>query len=337
MNKKNILGLSLSELTELALENGLKRFAGAQLSQWIYQKRASDFSEMTNIPAKAREELSTKYNVGKKDPINIERSVDGTKKYLFETISSNLVEAVYIPADDRDTLCISSQSGCKMGCEFCMTARMGFREHLTAGEIINQFISVDESEKLTNIVYMGMGEPLDNIDNVLKSIEIMTSSWGYGWSPTRITLSTIGILPALERFLNETKANLAISLHSPFDKEREKLMPVQKAYPISEVIDMLKKYDFSGHRRLSFEYIMFDGINDTQKYVNEIIRLLKGIRCGVNLIPFHQIPDSELRPSSKDKIEWFNRELNRGGIKTTTRSSRGEDISAACGMLAAKS
>lgn len=331
-----LLGHSLGELTEIAIAAGLRRFAGAQLAQWLYPKRAISIDSMTNLSLQARDNLSRDYAVGRHSAVDVQTSVDGTKKYLFETAQGNRIESVYIPDGERVTLCISSQAGCRMGCKFCMTARVGFREHLSAGEIVNQIMSVDEAERLTNIVYMGMGEPLDNIDNVLRSIEIMTSSWGFAWSPTRITLSTIGVMPALKRFMDETKVHLAVSLHNPFDGERAAMMPMQKAYPIADVLTLLREYNFYGQRRLSFEYIMFEGVNDTERHLQELIRILGGFECRVNLIRFHQIPDSPLRGSSAEVISRFNGALNAAGITTTTRSSRGEDIFAACGMLAAK-
>lgn len=333
---KTLLGQSLAELTEVALEGGFKRFVGAQITQWIYPGRATTIDAMTNLSLQGRATLNQGFTIGRHAPIEVQTSIDGTKKYLFLTPEQNLIEAVYIPDGERGTLCISSQAGCRMGCKFCMTARLGFREHLSAGEIVNQIMSVDEAEKLTNIVYMGMGEPLDNIDAVLRSIEIMTSSWGFAWSPTRITLSTIGVMPALKRFLDETKVHLAISLHNPFDNERAGMMPMQKAYPIADVLSLLRGHNFYGQRRLSFEYIMFDGLNDTDRHLDELIRILRGFECRVNLIRFHQIPDSSLRGSSPARMDYFNDELNRAGITTTTRNSRGEDIFAACGMLAAK-
>lgn len=334
---KSLLGLSLSEHTEIAIAAGLRRFAGAQITSWVYPKRATEISQMTNLSLQARESLSQNFTIARHAAVDVQTSVDGTKKYLFETTEGNRIEAVYIPDRERATLCISSQAGCRMGCKFCMTARVGFREHLSAGEIINQVMSIDESEKLTNIVYMGMGEPLDNIDNVLRSIEIMTASWGFAWSPTRITLSTIGVMPALKRFMDETKVHLAVSLHNPFDTERAAMMPMQRAYPIADVLSLLREYNFYGQRRLSFEYIMFEDVNDTERHLDELIRILRGMECRINLIRFHQIPDSPLRGSSPTTVAWFNASLNAAGITTTTRSSRGEDIFAACGMLAASS
>lgn len=280
--------------------------------------------------------LSAKYTVGLTKPERVSESADGTKKYLFPVANTRYVEAAYIPDDDRATLCVSSQSGCKMGCLFCMTAKQGFQGNLTAGEILNQLRSIPEFINVTNIVYMGMGEPLDNLDNVLKSLEILTSKWGMGWSTKRITVSTIGLIPAMKQFLEKTNCHLAISLHTPFDDERRMLMPIQNVYPISDVIAELKNYRFTDHRRVSFEYIMFDGLNDTPRHVKELVRLLNGLTCRINLIRFHPIPDSPLRTSPDERIIQFRDSLTAKGIFTTIRASRGQDIQAACGLLSTK-
>lgn len=333
-NKKWLLGLDPVQYREIAVQAGLKAFAGRQIADWVYHKHCSEIGAMSNLSVAAREALSNEYEVGRLEAVECVASVDGTKKYLFPTISGDRqVEAVYIPDADRATLCISSQAGCRMGCKFCMTARMGWGYNLTAGEILNQIEALPERQTLTNVVFMGMGEPLDNYDQVRRVIEVMTSDWGYGWSPTRITLSTIGVRDTLRDFMDNTKVHLAVSLHNPFDTERAAMMPSQNAFPIAQTIEMLRQYNFYGQRRLSFEYIMFEGVNDSERHLDELIRLLGGLQCRMNLIRFHQIPDSELRGSSDEVIRWFNGELNRAGITTTTRRSRGEDIYAACGML----
>lgn len=220
-----------------------------------------------------------------------------------------------------------------MGCHFCMTGRMGFLGNLTAGEIVAQAIKVAESHSLTNIVYMGMGEPLDNYQEVAKSISIFTAPWGFAWSPRRITLSSIGQHPNLKRFLDEQEAHLAISLHNPFDAKRAELMPTQKAWPISQTVDLIREYDFSGQRRVSFEYIMFSGWNDSKKEADALIRMLRGMECRVNLIRFHEIPDFKYKGSPEPVMELFKERLQKGGVVTTIRASKGEDILAACGML----
>ncbi len=331
--KEWLLGKGLDELREIAAAHGLKPFAAAQLADWMYKKRVDSIGAMSNLPAAARERLSQMYQVGRIAPCDVQVSADGTKKYLFPTLSGHSVEAVYIPDGDRATLCVSSQAGCRMGCRFCMTARQGFQAHLSAGEILNQLFAIDEFDRLTNVVFMGMGEPLDNLPRLLGALDAITAPWGLGWSPTRLTVSSIGVSPSLPALLEGTKAHVAISLHNPFADERLALMPMQKAYPIAEVIEQLRKGDFAHQRRLSFEYILFEGVNDSDRHARGLLALLKGLPCRINLIAFHPIPDSPLRGSSAERIRRFNALLNEGGITTTTRRSRGQDIFAACGLL----
>ncbi len=333
--KEKLLGKTPEELKAVALECGLPAFTGKQIAQWMYVKRVHSFDEMTNISKAGREALAQKYDLGTSAPIACAISKDGTRKYLFKVEENDTaIEAVIIPDSDRKTLCVSSQSGCKMGCKFCMTGRQGFHGSLSVAEILNQFISVEESAELTNTVFMGMGEPLDNFDNVMRAITVLTADWGFGWSPKRITLSSIGVLPKLKRYLDECRCHLAISLHNPFPDERESLMPVQKAYHLADVIDLIKQYDFSGQRRVSFEYTMFAGFNDTKRHEDGLIRMLKGLECRVNLIRFHKIPDFPYDTTSDRVMENFRDRLNAHGITCTIRASRGEDIFAACGMLA---
>lgn len=334
--KKILLGLSLEELTNVALSMGMPKFTGKQIVEWLYVKRVQEIDEMTNISKINRQRLSEVYCVGRTAPITSQRSVDGTRKYLFRVASGGLVEAVYIPDDDRHTLCISSQVGCKMNCLFCMTGKQGFKGHLSAGEIVNQILSVEEAEQLTNIVYMGMGEPLDNVEQVMRSIAVVTSSWGLAWSPKRVTLSTVGVRKGLERFLRESSCHLAVSLHNPFKEGRLEIMPAEGGLSILEVLELIRGYDFSGQRRVSFEYIVFDKLNDSLEHADELARILRGIPCRVNLIPFHQIPDVPLRPTTRERMEAFKQRLESKGYTTTIRTSRGEDISAACGMLSTK-
>ncbi len=333
--KEKLLGKTPEELKAVAQAAGLPPFAGKQLAQWMYEKRAKSFDEMTNISKAGREKLAELYELGVEAPLGLAESSDGTKKYLFPA-SEFAVEAVMIPDDDRKTLCVSSQAGCKMGCKFCMTGRQGFHGNLTPAEILNQFISVDESAELTNAVFMGMGEPLDNTDNVLRAIEVLTAPWGFAWSPKRVTLSTIGVLPSLRRYLDESRCHLAISIHNPFPDERLELMPVQKAWPVAEVIRMLKEYDWTAQRRVSFEYTMFAGWNDDRRHADALARLLRDIECRVNLIRFHKIPDFPYECASPRAMEAFRDRLNSLGVTCTIRASRGEDILAACGMLAGK-
>ncbi|MDE7407333.1 MAG: 23S rRNA (adenine(2503)-C(2))-methyltransferase RlmN, partial [Muribaculaceae bacterium] len=290
----------------------------------------------TDLSVKARATLKSGYCVGREEPKAAARSVDGTVKYLFDGVGGRDIEAVYIPDRDRATLCVSSQAGCRMGCTFCMTGRQGFHGNLSPAAIINQILSVDDSESLTNLVFMGMGEPTDNLDAVITVIEILTAQWGMAWSPKRITVSTIGRVKPLRRLLDETKVHIAVSLHSPFSAERASLMPVEKAAPATEVLSLLREYDFAHQRRLSMEYIMWRGVNDDLRHADALARLLRGLDCRVNLIRFHAIPDSPLHTSPENTMIAFRDRLNDSGITATIRTSRGEDIQAACGMLAGK-
>lgn len=331
--KKSLLGMTLSEITGIVLENNLPKFTAKQIANWIYVKRVKTIDEMTNISIKNREILSENFEVGRLEPTNIQISTDGTQKMLFKTENDKFIEAVVIPDNERITLCVSSQVGCKMNCDFCMTGKMGFNGNLSANEIINQLYSAPNAENITNIVMMGMGEPLDNYDNVMKVINILTSDYALAWSPKRITLSTIGVMPKLKQFIEESSCHLAISLHSPFSEQRQKLMPIEKTYHIEQIIDSLRDYDWEHQRRLSFEYTMFQGVNDSLLHARELVKLLSGLTCRVNLIPFHKIPQSSLMPSSEDDMIKFRDYITSKGIICTIRTSRGQDISAACGML----
>ena len=334
--KDPLFGKNLIELQELSLALGLPKFTGKQLADWLYKKEVSSIDEMSNLSKKARELLNEKYEFGLSSPSKVQVSIDGTKKYLFPTQHNKFIETAMIPDDDRKTVCVSTQVGCKMGCLFCMTGKQGFQGQLTAGEIVNQIRSIEEHGEVSNIVYMGMGEPFDNLEAVLKSLDILTSDWGYAMSPRRITVSSIGIIPAMIRFLNESEAHLAISLHTPFDEERRKLMPVQIAYPIAEVVNEIKGWDFGRQRRVSFEYILFKGLNDSAYHVRELVRLLSGIRCRINLIRFHPVPGTPLESPDEETINSFRDQLNAKDITTTIRASRGQDIYAACGLLSTK-
>lgn len=314
----------------------LPAYTAGQIAGWLYKKGVDDIAQMTNLSNKVRAQLTKNYIIGRIPPSQVQESVDGTKKYLYPAHNKLFIETAYIPEDNRHTLCVSSQVGCKMGCLFCMTGKQGFQAQLTAGEIVNQIMSLPERGLLTNVVYMGMGEPMDNIEQVLKSIEILTSDWGFGWSPRRINVSTIGIVPAMRRFIEESEAHLAISLHTPFNEERQQLMPIEQVYPVEEVIEVLREYDFGRQRRISFEYIVFDGLNDTPAHVRGLTKLLNGLRCRLNLIRFHPIPGSPLRGASAETMQWLAARLNEKGLQTTIRRSRGEDIYAACGLLSTK-
>lgn len=333
--KKRLLGKTPEELREIALAAGLPAFAGKQMAQWLYGKRVRSVEEMTNLSKAGREALARDWEVGYAAPVECQESSDGTKKYLFEA-QGFFIEAVMIPDQDRKTLCVSSQAGCKMGCKFCMTGRQGFHGNLSAADILNQFFAIEEAGELSNAVFMGMGEPLDNWEEVKRVLEVLTSPWGLAWSPKRITLSTIGVLPNLRKFLDESHCHLAVSLHNPFPEERLEMMPVQKAWPLEDVVNLIRQYDFTGQRRVSFEYTVFAGWNDTKRHADALLRLLQGLECRVNLIRFHQIPDFPFVPAPLPQMEAFRDRLSRGGITATIRASRGEDIFAACGLLAGK-
>nr|WP_319271006.1 23S rRNA (adenine(2503)-C(2))-methyltransferase RlmN [uncultured Draconibacterium sp.] len=334
--KERLFGKTLGELQELIVELGLPKFTAKQITDWLYKKQISSIDEMTNLSKKARELLNERFVFGLTPYTKVSASIDGTRKYLFPTIQNKFIETAMIPERDRKTVCVSSQVGCKMGCLFCFTAKQGFQGQLSAGEIINQIKSIDEVEEVSNIVYMGMGEPFDNLEEVLKSLEILTSEWGFAMSPRRITVSTIGIIPGMLTFLEKSEAHLAVSLHTPFHEERQKIMPVQVAYPIEEVVEEIKSWDFGRQRRVSFEYILFEDLNDSEEHVNELARLLSGLKCRINLIRFHPVPGTPLKSPGEKTIQRFKDALNNKGILTTIRASRGQDIYAACGLLSTK-
>jgi 23S rRNA (adenine2503-C2)-methyltransferase len=333
MITEKLYGKTLSELEAVAARLKLPRYTARQMADWLYSKEISTIEEMTNLSKKAREILSSEYTFGLQPPVKETVSNDGTKKYLYEVLGGKYIETAYIPDRERATICVSSQAGCKMGCVFCMTGRQGFQGNLSSNEILNQFRSLPEFKTLTNIVYMGMGEPLDNVNELLKTLEILTSDWGYGWSPTRITVSTVGLIASTRSFLEKSKCHLAVSLHSPFDEERRKLMPIQRTNSVKDVLDVIRSYDFTSQRRVSFEYILFKGLNDTPAHVKELARILNGIRCRINIIRFHKIPGSPYESPDADATNDFKEKLNAKGILTTVRASRGEDIQAACGLL----
>ncbi len=336
MTPVSLLGMNLEEAGRLCAALKMPSFSAEQICNWLYRKAVSSIDEMTNISKKNRALLAQGHATGRSMPVGRQLSRDGTVKYLFKTRNALFIETVYIPDGDRGTLCISSQGGCRRSCRFCMTGQQGFQGQLGAGEILNQIFSVPEFEHLTNIVYMGMGEPLDNLEEVMRSLEVLTAPWGLGWSPKRVTLSTIGILPAVKIFLKKSRVHLAVSLHSPIPEERQRIMPVEKKYPLKELLHFLKSQDFSGQRRLSFEYILFRGFNDTSAHADALAALLKGLECRVNLIRFHSFPGAPFEGSGEGRILSFQKRLRARGLTCTLRASRGQDILAACGMLSTK-
>lgn len=331
--KIELYGASLGQLRTICESLDLPRFAPKQIAKWLYTRFVTDIDAMTDLSKVAREKLKEHCELGLSAPLKVSVSQDGTKKYLFRTSQGEYIESALIPDGERMTLCVSSQAGCKMGCKFCATGRMGFRHHLSATEIINQVLSIPERDKLTNLVFMGMGEPLDNIDNLLRTLDILTAEWGMAWSPTRITVSTAGVAKTLPRLLDESKVHIAVSLHNPFPEERKEIMPIENSYSICEVCDILRRYDFTHQRRVSFEYIVLEGMNSSMRHIKELSRLLDGIKCRINLIRFHKIPDSPFYSPELERIIEFRDTLTKRGIQTTLRASRGEDIEAACGLL----
>ena len=350
--KKRLLGLTPTELKAIVGSLGMPAFTARQIAQWLYVKHVKSIDEMTNISKQNRERLNEEYEVGAMAPIDCQRSKDGTIKYLFPVLtalatphslrensqqltanSQLFVETVFIPDKDRATLCVSCQVGCKMNCLFCQTGKQGWQGNLTTADILNQIYALPEVDRLTNIVFMGQGEPMDNLDAVLQTCDIMTAEWGWQWSPKRITVSSVGVRNKLKRFLDESECHVAISMHSPLHEQRLQLMPAEKAMPLADTIALLKQYDFTHQRRCSFEYICFGGLNDTPLYGREIAKLLEGLECRVNLIRFHEIPNVDLPASDEKRMEALRDYLTAHGITTTIRASRGQDIFAACGLL----
>ena len=331
--KKVLMAMTPDELKAVVTALGMPAFTAKQVAQWLYGKRVRSIDEMTNLSKANRERLQADYCVGSMEPIERLESVDGTVKYLFPTASGKFVETVFIPDGDRATLCVSSQVGGKMNCLFCQTGKQGFEGQLTAADILNQLYSLPEAERLTNVVFMGQGEPMDNLDNVLRATQVLTAEWGWAWSPKRITVSSVGVKNKLKRFLDESECHVAISMHSPFHEQRQMLMPAERQMGIQEVVTLLRQYDFTHQRRCSFEYICFGGLNDSLTYAREIVRLTQGLECRVNLIRFHTIPQVDLPASDEKKMEVMRDYLTAHGVFATIRASRGQDIFAACGLL----
>ena len=337
--KQILIGRTLGELKVVVGELGMPAFTATQIAKWLYQQHVVSIDEMTNISKVNREKLKAHYDIGAMPPIDCQRSKDGTIKYLFPVRteqsgdSGKFVETVFIPDGDRATLCVSCQVGCKMNCLFCQTGKQGFEGNLTVADILNQIYALPECDQLTNIVFMGQGEPMDNIDSVLRATQILIADYGWAWSPKRITVSSVGIKHKLKRFLDESECHVAISMHSPLAEQRQMLMPAERQMSIMETVDLLRQYDFTHQRRCSFEYICFGGLNDSLTHAREIIRLLQGLECRVNLIRFHEIPGVDLPASDEKRMESFRDYLTKHGVFTTIRASRGQDIFAACGLL----
>ncbi|MDD4734938.1 MAG: 23S rRNA (adenine(2503)-C(2))-methyltransferase RlmN [Kiritimatiellae bacterium] len=334
--KPTLLDLTPEEWRLFCERNALPKFRAKQILEWLYVHQAASPDAMLNLPPALRVLLADTFDSGRHPPVRTAESTDGTKKYLFQTHDGQFVETAMIPDGDRKTLCLSTQVGCRRACSFCMTGQQRFHGNLSASDILNQYLSCPERDGITNIVYMGMGEPLDNYEEVARSLTLFTSPDALAKSPTRLTVSTVGILPTLKRYIEECSCHLAISLHAPTHEERLRLMPVEKQYPLAEVIRLLREHPFTGQRRLTFEYAMIQNSNDSAAYAREVAALLRGMHCRVNLIPCNPLPDANLLPSPRPVIETFQNMLKRAGITTTIRKSKGQDILAACGLLSTK-
>ncbi|HBG70803.1 MAG: 23S rRNA (adenine(2503)-C(2))-methyltransferase [Bacteroidetes bacterium GWF2_43_63] len=336
MEKNTLFGLLPEEIAAIVEKYGARAYTAKQIAEWMYARRVFSYDEMSNLPKHFRDQLKNDYPEILVPYSNVQISKDGTKKYLFEFSGGRSVETAVIPDDDRLTVCVSSQAGCRFGCRFCATGSIGYHGNLTSGEILNQLMAIDEHDKITNIVYMGMGEPLDNWAEVYKSLEILTSEKGFGLSASRITVSTIGIKASFKELLEKTKVNIAVSLHSPFPEERMHIMPAQISNPVIDILDMIVAADLPKHRKLSFEYILFKGINISRSHALKLADI--AIRCNahINLIVYNDVPGLNFEAPIEREVLTFQNELIKKGATATIRRSRGLDIAAACGTLAGK-
>jgi 23S rRNA (adenine2503-C2)-methyltransferase len=334
MIKKSLCGLTADEILRLIEPYGFTYSHAVSIANGIYKKNANELSLIARLPKKLRYELETIATCGIFFPVSSEVSADKTVKYLFRTEMGKAYETVYIPDNKRNTVCVSTQSGCRMGCPFCVTAGYGFHGNLSAGEIVNQIISIPDSGKVTHVVFMGMGEPMDNLENVLKACEIITSEWGLAISSRNVTVSTVGITKGIEKFLQRSDCNLTLSLYSPFPEERKKVVPAEKQNPALKLIEIMKNYPVKKKRRLSLAYVMIKDLNDTDKHLEELKAILKGSAIRVNLLPYHSVMNDLIISSTEEKMHFFKHDLVMSGISASVRKSRGIDISAACGLLA---
>jgi 23S rRNA (adenine2503-C2)-methyltransferase len=331
--KISLTGLSLEQLEDLLAENHTDKKYAVRLLYWIYRRKISSFDEIDDIPKKVIEKLSFIFETGKTLPYYSVKSADGSVKYLFRSGDGKYYESVYIPDGKRQTVCISVQSGCRMGCRFCATGRYGWHGNLTTAEIIGQITSLPF--EITHVVFMGMGEPCDNADEVIKACTVLVSEWGLAKGRSNITISTVGVMPGLDRLLTGTDCNITLSLHSPFPSEREQIMPVEKRWPAYELLERLKKQKLLHKRRFTVAYVMIEGVNDTDNHLNELLKLIKGTGIRVNLLPYHSLPGDRLKSSSYERMMIFKHFLVTSGTSASIRRSRGNDVYAACGMLAA--
>ncbi|MDN3543903.1 MAG: 23S rRNA (adenine(2503)-C(2))-methyltransferase RlmN [Roseateles asaccharophilus] len=345
MNAVNLLGFDLEGLAAFCEQLGEKRFRATQLFRWIHQKGASDFEQMSDLAKSLREKLRGKAHITALPVISEHVSADGTIKWLFDVGGGNAVESVFIPEDDRGTLCVSSQAGCAVGCRFCSTGHQGFSRNLDTAEIIAQLWYAEHSLRqrfksservITNVVMMGMGEPLQNYSALVPALRMMLDDHGYGLSRRRVTVSTSGVVPMIDRLREDVPVALAVSLHAPTDPLRDQLVPLNKKYPIAELLEACNRYLEKAPRDfITFEYCMLDGVNDTPEQAEQLVKLLRGkVSCKLNLIPFNPFPASGLKRSSNARVQAFAEVLIKSGIVTTVRKTRGDDIDAACGQLA---
>lgn len=343
-SKVNLLDLNYQRLLDFCIEQGEKPYRAQQLMQWIHQVGLNDFGQMTNLSKAFREKLMTFAEIRLPELVGCQESKDGTHKWLLKLSCGNCIETVFIPEKTRGTLCVSSQVGCALNCSFCSTGKQGFNRNLTTAEIIGQLWfavrTLSEKQgthdrKVTNVVMMGMGEPLLNFDNVVAAMDIMMHDFGYGLSKRRVTLSTSGIVPELERLREVSPVSLAVSLHAPTDDLRDILVPINKKYPLKELMSLCKRYFKNEPRRyITFEYVMLKDVNDSLAHADALVRCLRGVPSKVNLIPFNPFPMTEYERSSQEVIDAFRHRLMSKGINTITRKTRGDDIDAACGQLA---
>ena len=341
----NLLGFDLEGLAAYCEQLGEKRFRATQLFRWIHQKGASDFAQMSDLAKSLRDKLATRAHIQALPVISEQASADGTIKWLFDVGQGNAVEAVFIPEDDRGTLCVSSQAGCAVGCRFCSTGHQGFSRNLETWEIVAQLwyaehhlrVRLNTPDRvISNVVMMGMGEPLQNYSALVPALKVMLDDHGYGLSRRRVTVSTSGVVPMMDRLREDCPVAMAVSLHAPNDPLRDQLVPLNRKYPIAELLAACNRYlDAAPRDFITFEYCMLDHVNDTPEQAEELVRLLKGkVACKLNLIPFNPFPASGLKRSPKERVQAFAEVLIRAGIVTTVRKTRGDDIDAACGQLA---
>lgn len=334
MDKTSLCGLTVEEIFGIIQQGGFTKSHALKISNLIYKKGIADLSSVSELPGKLRDFLSQTTETGFYPPVSSVSSSDGTTKYLFRTPDNRQFETVLIPDKKRNTVCVSTQSGCRMGCSYCMTARYGYHGDLSAGEIVNQVISFDPAVNVTHVVFMGMGEPMDNLENVLKACDILTSEWGTAIARRNITVSTVGITDAVVEFINRSDCNLTLSLYSPFPEEREKVIPAEKAFPARKMVEIMKDHPLQKKRRFSVAYVMIKGITDTDRHLMGLIDLIKGSGIRVNLLPYHPVPEDNNISSPDDRMMFFKHHLVNAGISASVRRSRGEDINAACGLLA---